>query len=813
MKVLKFGGTSVGSADSIRAVVEIIRRQDEPLVAVFSALAGITNKLTDCLKLASGKDDNYLSVLDDIENRHVEIATQVLNPESAHKVIGEIKALKTRLKDILGGISNIGEITLRSTDLVLGFGEQMSIQIIYSVMAENFVNVRYIDARNIIFTKLINGVERVEAEVTENAIREKLKSDSAITVTSGYISSSVQGYPTTLGRGGSDFTASLIAAALDADILEIWTDVSGIYTADPSYTEDAYPIPELSYAEVLELSHFGAKVIYPPTIQPVMKKKIPVLVKNTFAPADTGTRISDSPSWNGNVLKAVSAINEICLVSLTGTGMVGVVGIAARMFTALARNNINVILITQASSEQSICIAIDQKSGEKAAEVLNEEFEFEIQTARVKQSLLEEGYSIVAMVGEGMKYSVGISGQAFSALGKNGINIHAIAQGSSELNISAVVKTRDCHKAVNAIHQEFLLSANKIINLFIVGTGNVGTAFVKQIFSQSEFFVREYQTDFRITGLANSRKMLIRSKSIREQDWKRTLMSSDRGTNLEEFIDEMVRLNLPNSIFIDNTANAVVSALYERILSKSISIVTCNKIAASSPYDNFLRLKRMAVSKRVHFRFESNVAAGLPVIQTIDNMVKTGDQLSRIEAVLSGSLNFIFNNYCNGMRFSDSVLKAMSEGYTEPDPLIDLRGDDVSRKLLILVREAGIKIEASDIMFESYLPHPLPEVFVTGTFGDQMRNYDEYFEKLREDTVSRNARLRIIGRYENGKADIYLKEVGVSHPFFYLEGNDNVVSIYSKRYPDQPLIIKGAGAGADVTAAGIFADILSIINN
>ncbi len=813
MKVMKFGGTSVGSAESIKTVLEIIRGQSERVVAVFSALSGITNKLSECLELASVKDDKYKYVLEEIEKRHLSLSKELLKPESAHDVFEKIKVLIGRLTEILGGISNIGEVTLRSSDLVLGFGEQMSVQVIYAVMSENFADVRHIDARNLIFTKLMNGTERVEFEITEKAIKEKLVPDKGIIVTSGYISTSVNGYPTTLGRGGSDFTAAIIAAALNADILEIWTDVSGIYTADPSYTEDAYPIPELSYAEVMELSHFGAKVIYPPTIQPVMKKKIPVLVKNTFAQAARGTRISDKPSVNGGVLKAVSAIDEICLVSLTGSGMVGVVGIAARMFTALARNNINVILITQASSEQSICIGIGQKSGEKACEVLNDEFEFEIQTGRVRQSILETGYAIVVMVGEGMKYAVGISGQALSVLGKNGINIHAIAQGSSELNISVVVKSMDCHKAVNAIHQEFLLSANRIINLFIVGTGNVGTAFVKQILSQSEFFIGEYQTDFRILGLANSRKMLIRNKSIREQDWKNTLMSSGRGSNLDEFIDEMVRLNLPNSIFIDNTANPVVSGLYERILSRSISIVTCNKIAASSPYDNFLKLKKLAISKRVHFRFESNVAAGLPVIQTIENMVKTGDQLSKIEAVLSGSLNFIFNNYCNGMKFSDSVFKAMSEGYTEPDPLIDLRGDDVSRKLLILVREAGIRIEASDIFFESYLPHSLPEVFAAGTFEDQMRNYDEYFEKVREGTILRNARLRIIARYENGKADISLKEVNASHPFFYLEGNDNVVSIYSKRYPDRPLIIKGAGAGAEVTASGIFTDILSIINN
>ena len=813
MKVLKFGGTSVGSADSIRTVIKIIKGQSEPLVAVFSALSDITNKLSDCLDLASRKDDKYLQVLDDIEKRHVTTAMKLLKPEIALKVFEKIKELKARLIEILDGISNIGEVTLRSSDLVLGFGEQMSIQVIYALMSENFADVRYIDARSLIFTKLINGAERVETEITEKAIKEKVIPGKGIIITSGYISTSVTGYPTTLGRGGSDYTASLIAAALNADILEIWTDVSGIYTADPSFTEDAYPIPELSYAEVLELSHFGAKVIYPPTIQPVMKKKIPVLVKNTFAPSEQGTKISDKPSGNGNVLKAVSSINEVCLVSLTGSGMVGVVGIASRMFTALARNIINVILITQASSEQSICIAIDQKSGEKACEVLNDEFELEIQAGRVRKSILEKGYSIVVMVGEGMKYSVGISGQAFSALGKNGINIHAISQGSSELNISVVVKTSDCHKAVNAIHQEFLLSVNKIINLFIVGTGNVGTAFIKQIISQAKFFMSEYQTDFRMVGLANSRKMLIRKKGIEEKDWKNVMMSSERRSDLKEFIDEMFRLNLSNSIFIDNTASADVSQLYERVLSKSISIVTCNKIAASSPYDNYLKLKKIAIGKRVHFRFESNVAAGLPIIQTIDNMVKTGDQLYRIEAVLSGSLNFIFNNYCSGMKFSDSVHKAMKEGYTEPDPLIDLRGDDVSRKLLILVREAGIKIEASDIVFENYLPHPLPEIYKNDKFLDHMKSYDEYFEKVREGTAERNERMRVIASYENGKAGIYLKEVGSSHPFFYLDGNDNVVSIYSKRYPDRPLIIKGAGAGADVTASGIFADILSIINN
>lgn len=813
MKVLKFGGTSVGNADGIRAIVDILREQDEPVIAVFSALSGVTNKLALCLDLAIVKDNKYLLVLEEIEKRHCELTAELLNQEDELAVNAEIRELITRLTGILNGISTIGEVTMRSSDLVLGFGEQMSARLLFCVLSENISNVRFADARNLIFTKLVSGSERVDPELTEKAIKDNLLPDKGIIVTSGYIATSVHGYPTTLGRGGSDYTAALIAGALNAEVLEIWTDVSGIYTADPSYTEDAYPIAEISYAEVMELSHFGAKVIYPPAIQPVMKKKIPVMVKNTFARFDKGTIISEKPSGNGKVLKAVSSVDGICLVSLAGSGMAGVVGIASRMFTALSGSNINVILITQASSEQSICIAINQNEGEKACEILNSEFEFEIQTGRVRPSVLEKDYSIVAMVGEGMKYSVGISGQAFSALGRNGINIHAIAQGSSELNISVVVKKTDCHKAVNAIHQEFLLSANKVINLFIVGTGNVGTAFVRQILLQSKFFISEYQTDFRIAGLSNSRKMLIRKKGINEEDWKNTMMSSGKIANLSEFVDEMFRLNLPNTIFIDNTASAEVTELYEKILEKSISIVTCNKIAASSPYHNFIRLKKLAVIKRAHFRFESNVAAGLPVIQTIENMVKTGDNLYRIEAVLSGSLNYIFNSYCNGMKFSDAVMNAVKQGYTEPDPLIDLRGDDVSRKLLILVREAGIEIEASDIVLENYLLHPLPTEFQADRFEAQMRSYDEYFEQKRQGNDLRNARMRIIACYDNGKACISLKEVDQSHPFFNLDGNDNVVSIYSKRYSERPLIIKGAGAGADVTASGIFADVLSIINN
>ncbi len=813
MRVLKFGGTSVGNAESIRAVVEIIAVRERPLVAVFSAFSGVTNKLNSCLKMASERDNGYHRLLDETEDRHVSTALELLRPGDAAEVAAQIRDLKARLSDILNGISNIGEVTTRSSDMVLGFGELMSMRVIHKALSERLGDLAHVDAREMIFTRMVNGEERADMTTTLKAIREKLSVNPGVIVTSGFISTSVKGYATTLGRGGSDQTASLIAAVMDAELLEIWTDVSGIYTADPTYTEDAHPITELSYAEALELSHFGAKVIYPPSIHPVMEKKIPVLVKNTFAPSDRGTLITEKASSNGNIIKAISSTDRICLVSLSGSGMAGVVGIASRLFSALAINHINVILITQASSEQSICIAIDELHGERAKEVIDDEFEFEIRSGRVRPVILESGYSIIAMVGEGMKHSVGISGQAFSALGRNGVNIHAIAQGSSELNVSAVVKMTDCRKAVDSIHQEFFSSAGKLINLFIVGAGNVGTAFIEQVLTQSGYFEREYRTEFRITGLANSRRMVIRAKGIRGPEWKRQMMESERSTDLQKFTAEMFDLNLPNTIFIDNTSSPEVTGLYQSILERSISIVTCNKIAASSAYDSFKNLKKLAIAKRAHFRFESNVGAGMPVIQTIDNMIKTGDRLIRIEAVLSGSLNFIFNSFCDGMKFSEAVEKAILGSYTEPDPLTDLRGTDISRKLLILVREAGIRLEASEIELTDYLPHPLPDKFDPGTFNSRMRDYDDFFEMKREGLADRNEKLRIIARYSNGQAGISLDAVGQAHPFYILEGNDNVVSLFSNRYSERPLIIKGAGAGADVTASGIFADILSIINN
>ncbi len=813
MKVLKFGGTSVGNAESIEKVIEIIKLQDEQSVVVFSALSGVTNLLVECLDLAIRKDRNYSLVVKNIRTKHDVIIDQLVSREKAHLLSQKIAEMTDELNNTLEGISYVGEKTSRTSDLVLGFGEMLSIELLRAILEDRIPDIVQIDARDLIFTRFVNGSERLEPGATENAIRKKLSGLKGTIITSGYIAMSVKGYPSTLGRGGSDYSAALIAAALNVSILEIWSDVSGIFSANPSKTEDAHPIPELSYAEALELSHFGAKIIYPPAIQPLVKKRIPIAVKNTFALNDHGTMIVENAKVNGTVVKAISSIDDVCLVSLTGSGMIGVVGTAARMFSALARDNISVILITQASSEQSICIAIESIVGEKACELLNNEFEYEIESGRVKPAVLEKEYSIMALVGEGMKYSVGICGQAFSALGRNGVNIHAIAQGSSELNISAVIKSSDCNKAINALHQEFFHSVNKIINLFVTGTGKVGSAFIDQILSQSQFFEQNYQIEFRIVGLANSRKMMFKKEGIRDAGWKNSLLASERVTNIKQFTDEMFSLNLTNSIFVDNTANEKIAGFYESILSKSISIVTCNKIAASSSYDYYSALKKMAIRRRVHFRFESNVGAGLPIIQTISNLIKTGDQVNQIEAVVSGSLNYIFNNFCDGMKFSDAVLKAMHEGYTEPNPLVDLRGLDVSRKLLILVREAGMRLEASDIVFNEYLPQSLPDTYDPDRFPETLQAYDTYFENLRTKIKAFNRKLRIVARFESGKAEVMLKEVDQSHPFYNLEGNDNVVSIISKRYLVRPLVIKGAGAGADVTASGVFSDILSIINS
>jgi len=724
-----------------------------------------------------------------------------------------IKQYVYKLEAIFVGIESINELSKRALDLILGFGEIMSCAILHHYLKQQLDGVSYLKSGELIITSLKNGKEQILTDKTYAAIQQAYPKESRVAVAPGFISRSEKGYPTTLGRGGSDFTAAIFAAALNASLLEIWTDVSGIYTADPNLVESAYPLKQLSYAEALELSHFGAKVIYPPTIQPVLEKSIPIKIKNTFKPDENGTLVSKNTVDNGTVVKAFSSINDISLLTLSGNSMVGVAGIAGRLFTSLSREYINVILITQASSEHSICLAVEKNDTEKAVACIDGEFDYEITKGLVNKTVAESGFTIIAMVGEGMINTVGLSGKAFAALGRNGVNIHAIAQGSSELNVSMVINKKDSRKALNVLHETFFLSEYKTVNLFIVGVGNVGRELLNQFKKQAEFFKTEHRLILKLSGLANSRKMLFTPKGVDFSNWKNQLEEEGEVMVAEKFVQKIEELNVRNSIFIDNTASDQISNLYFRLLNSNVSVVTCNKIAASSNYSNYLLLKKTANKRNVFFRYESNVGAGLPLIKTLNNLVKSGDRIEHIEAVLSGSLNFIFNRFHQGIGFAEAVAEAMQAGYTEPDPRIDLSGKDVMRKLLILMREVGLTAEFEDINLKTFLPDGCLEVADPQKFVAKLKEMEPYFNDLREKAESENKRLRFVAQFNKENAEAGLVAVDSLHPFYQLDGKDNIIVIHSRYYNPFPLVIRGAGAGAEVTASGIFSDVITVINS
>jgi aspartokinase/homoserine dehydrogenase 1 len=626
----------------------------------------------------------------------------------------------------------------------------------------------------------------------------------------GFIASDRNGITTTLGRGGSDYTAAILASALDASILEIWTDVSGMMTADPRLTSNARIIPHISYQEAMELSHFGAKVIYPPTIQPVMNQNIPVWIKNTFAPDDDGTLIESVATKNGNIVRGISSINNIALISLEGSGMIGIPGFSKRLFEALSAEKINVILITQSSSEHSICVGIDSSFVQKAKNAVDAAFANEIALRKVEPLQVEGEQSIVALVGENMKSHPGISGRMFSALGKNGINIRAIAQGSSEKNISAVISTKDVRKGINVLHEEFFETTYKQVNLFIVGTGNVGSKLIGQLKKQSAFLQEQMKIQVRVIGVCNSRKMLTEEDGIDLATWQERLNEAPVA-DIKEFVNGIISRNLRNSVFVDITANDTVATLYDALLKKSISVVACNKVAASSSFKNYKNLKELAREYNCQFLFETNVGAGLPVIATLNDLVRSGDRVHRIQAVLSGTLNFVFNNYDGTRKFTDVVKQAQDEGYTEPDPRLDLSGTDVMRKIMILAREAGEKIEMEDIVNNSFMPESCMKGDVAG-FYKEMSKEEEHFKKLFAKASAEGTKLKFVASFENGKAAVGLQHIDPRHDLYHLYGKDNVVLFYTDRYTDQPLVVKGAGAGADVTASGVFADIIRASN-
>ena len=809
MQVLKFGGTSVASAENINKVVEIVSAtiKKEPAVVVVSALGGVTDLLLGAATMAAAGDESYREKLTVVEQRHLDAVKQLLPVAGQSQLLSLVKKACNEIEDISNGIFLLRELTARSKDRIASYGEWLSSQIIAARFNTAGVPAQWIDARTLIRTNSNFTAAEVDYAVTNQQVHQFFnKAESSLFILPGFIASDSNGITTTLGRGGSDFTAAIMAAALDATVLEIWTDVSGMMTADPRLTSNARIIPQISYQEAMELSHFGAKVIYPPTIQPVMGKGIPVWIKNTFAPADEGTLIEAVTRKDGDIVRGISSINNIALISLEGSGMIGIPGFSKRLFEALSSEKINVILITQSSSEHSICVGIDTGSAAKAKQAVDTAFANEIALNKVEPLQIESDLSIVALVGENMKSHPGISGRMFSAMGRNGVNVRAIAQGSSEKNISAVIATRDVRKSINVLHEEFFETSYKQVNLYITGTGNVGARLLAQIQQQLAFMQQQQHLQVNIVGISNSRKMLLKEEGINMADWK-TQLEQGESANLEKFVSEIISRNLRNSIFVDVTASDVVAAVYAQLLEKSVNVVACNKVAASSAYSNYKKLKDLARAYNCQFLFETNVGAALPIIATLNDLVSSGDTIHRMQAVLSGTLNFVFNNYDGSRNFADVVKQAQEEGYTEPDPRLDLSGTDVMRKIMILAREAGHQMEMDDISNNSFMPASC----MTGTVADfyaAMGTEEAHFKQLVEKANAAGCKLKFVASFENGKAAVGLQHIDPKHDLYHLYGKDNIVLFYTDRYKEQPMVVKGAGAGAEVTASGVFADII-----
>jgi len=812
MQVLKFGGTSVAKAENIEKVISIVTKaiSKEPTVVVVSALGGITDILLDSATIAASGSPQFVEKISTAEKRHFDCVLQLIGSNPPEELVSFIKNTFEEIKNLCNGILLLNELTLRSKDRIAGYGELLSSKIITTAFNEKLIKATWLDARKVIVTNSNFGAAVVDFDATNKKINDAVSEQGLnLFIVPGFIASDAHGVSTTLGRGGSDYTAAIFAAALSASNLEIWTDVSGMMTADPRLSSNAKIIPYISYQEAMELSHFGAKVIYPPTIQPVMSKHIPVWIKNTFAPDDFGTMISSQQSLNNknsNIITGISSINNICLITLEGSGMVGIPGFSKRLFEALSNEKINVILITQSSSEHSITVAIDNSMFEKAKSAVDLIFSNEIALGKVDPLILEKDLSIVALVGENMENHTGVSGRMFSAMGRNGINIRAIAQGSSEKNISAVIFTKDVKKTINILHEEFFETTYKQVNVFLAGAGNVGKKLLSQLKHQSEILQKNLHLNVRLTGIINSRKMLINESGIDAVNWEQQINQSV-DADLNDFVKQIIDLNLRNTVFVDITANENVANVYEQLLEKSIAVVACNKIAASSAYNNYKKLKELAREYNTQFLFETNVGAGLPIIGTINDLIHSGDKINKIEAVLSGTLNFVFNHYDGTKSFAEIVRMAQDEGYTEPDPRLDLGGKDVMRKIMILAREAGEQIEMDAIENSSFMPNECMQGTVD-EFYTSMGKFESHFKSLYEEANAKGNKLKFVASFENGKASVGLQQIQPNHDLYNLFGKDNIVLFYTDRYKEQPLVIKGAGAGAEVTASGVFADII-----
>ena len=813
MKVLKFGGTSVGSVKNISQVINILDNysKDTPVVCIVSAVGGITDKLIEAANLALRKDRSYINAFENIRKIHHEIITGIIHSDNEH-VIEHVDKKLSSLKELLEGIYLINELSPKTSDKLVSYGELLSSYIITEFLKFQNLDAERKNSQELIVTNSNFTRAEVDFDSTNSNIINYFNSkNSRITILPGFISKSHQGEITTLGRGGSDYTAAIVAAALKANQLEIWTDVSGMYTTNPKLVRQAFPIKQLSYQEAMELSHFGAKVLYPPTVQPVLELKIPIYIKNTLQPQEAGTLISEHSHEISRIAKGISNISNIALLTLQGNGMVGIPGFSKRLFETLAQEKVNIILITQASSEHSICLAIDESDVQVAKSAVDIEFENEISLNKIDPLIVETDLSIIALVGDKMKSHQGISGKMFSSLGKNNINIRAIAQGASEKNISAVIAEKDVKKALNTLHEQFFEGNIKQLNVFITGLGNVGKRLINQILRQQDYLKENLKLNLRVVGLSNSTKMIFEDHGIDLKNWEEQLATGEKAS-LNGFLIKAKELNLRNSIFVDVTANKEVSKIYAEYLKSSIAVVACNKIACSSEFENYKELKKLSLEYNAPFLFETNVGAGLPIIDTLNNLIASGDKITSIHAVLSGSLNYVFNNYSEKSNFYEVVKQAQKEGYTEPDPRIDLSGIDVARKILILARESGSDMNLEDIENESFLTKANLKANSVDDFYKSLKKDEGHFKALINKAKKSNSRLKYVAQFNNGKAKVGLQEIPSGHPFYNLEGKDNIVMFYTERYIDQPLIVKGAGAGAEVTASGIFADIIRAEN-